>query len=116
MGVETELLGLKNRYDGKEFRIVEREDGTIAVLAGDTVIVDSGVTPVTAIPSAAVAPSPGAGTALQLGGTIFPRQPVANGIVIWGESLAAMAATFQDSTTVRYLGNNWVAWGLHLAG
>lgn len=51
MGVETELLGLKNRYDGKEFRVIEREDGTIAVLAGDTVIVDSGVTPVTAIPS-----------------------------------------------------------------
>ena len=52
MGVETELLGIKNRYDGKEFRVIEREDGTIAVLAGDTVIVDSGVTPVTAIPSA----------------------------------------------------------------
>lgn len=51
MGVETELLGLKNRYDGKEFRIVEREDGTIAVLAGDKVLVDSGVTPVTAVPS-----------------------------------------------------------------
>ena len=51
MGVETELLGLKNRYDGKEFRVIEREDGTIAVLAGDTVIVDSGVLPVTAIPS-----------------------------------------------------------------
>ena len=48
MGVETELLGLKNRYDGKEFRIVEREDGTIAVLAGDVVIADSGVLPVTA--------------------------------------------------------------------
>jgi hypothetical protein len=51
MGVETELLGIKNRYDGKEFRVIEREDGTIAVLAGDTVIVDSGVTPVTATPS-----------------------------------------------------------------
>lgn len=51
MGVETELLGLKNRYDGKEFRVIEREDGTIAVLAGDTVLVDSGVLPVTAIPS-----------------------------------------------------------------
>jgi hypothetical protein len=51
MGVETELLGLKNRYDGKEFRVIEREDGTIAVLAGDTVIVDSGVTPVTATTS-----------------------------------------------------------------
>ena len=51
MGVETELLGLKNRYDGKEFRVIEREDGTIAVLAGDTVIVDSGVVPVTATPS-----------------------------------------------------------------
>lgn len=49
MGVETELLGLKNRYDGKEFRVIERDDGTIAVLAGDTVIVDSGVTPVTAV-------------------------------------------------------------------
>lgn len=48
MGVETELLGLKNRYDGKEFRIVEREDGAIAVLAGDVVIADSGVLPVTA--------------------------------------------------------------------
>jgi len=52
MGVETELLGIKNRYDGKEFRVIEREDGTIAVLAGDTVIVDSGVTPVTATTSA----------------------------------------------------------------
>lgn len=51
MGVETELLGLKNRWDGKEFRVIERADGTIAVLAGDTVIVDSGVVPVTAIPS-----------------------------------------------------------------
>ena len=51
MGVETELLGLKNRYDGKEFRVIEREDGTIAVLAGDTVIVDSGVLPVTATSS-----------------------------------------------------------------
>jgi hypothetical protein len=51
MGVETELLGLKNRYDGKEFRVIEREDGTIAVLAGDTVIVDSGVVPVTATTS-----------------------------------------------------------------
>jgi len=51
MGVETELLGLKNRYDGKEFRVIEREDGTIAVLAGNTVIVDSGVVPVTATPS-----------------------------------------------------------------
>ena len=51
MGVETELLGLKNRYDGKEFRVIEREDGTIAVLAGDKVLVDSGVVPVTAIPS-----------------------------------------------------------------
>ena len=51
MGVETELLGLKNRYDGKEFRVIEREDGTIAVLAGDRVLVDSGVVPVTAIPS-----------------------------------------------------------------
>lgn len=51
MGVETELLGLKNRYDGKEFRVIEREDGTIAVLAGDTVIVDSGVVPVTSVPS-----------------------------------------------------------------
>ena len=29
MGVETELLGLKNRYDGKEFRVIEREDGKI---------------------------------------------------------------------------------------
>lgn len=48
MGVETELLGLKNRYDGKEFRIVERGDGTIAVLAGDVVVADSGVLPVTA--------------------------------------------------------------------
>lgn len=51
MGVETELLGIKNRYDGKEFRVIEREDGTIAVLAGDKVLVDSGVTPVTASPS-----------------------------------------------------------------
>lgn len=116
MGVETELFGLKNRWDGKEFRVIERADGSIAVLAGEKVLVDSGVTPVTAVPSGAVNPSPGAGTALQLGGLIFPRQPVANGIVIWGESLAAMAATFQDATTVRYLGNNWAAWGLHLAG
>ena len=51
MGVETELLGLKNRYDGTEFRVIEREDGTIAVLAGDKVLVDSGVVPVTATPS-----------------------------------------------------------------
>ena len=48
MGVETELLGLKNRYDGKEFRVVEREDGTIAVLAGDVVIADTNKVPVTA--------------------------------------------------------------------
>lgn len=48
MGVETELLGLKNRYDGKEFRVIEREDGTIAVLAGDVVITDTGKVPVTA--------------------------------------------------------------------
>lgn len=51
MGVETELLGIKNRYDGKEFRVIERKDGTIAVLAGDNVLVDSGVVPVTATPS-----------------------------------------------------------------
>jgi len=51
MGVETELLGIKNRYDGKEFRVIEREDGTIAVLAGDKVLVDSGVVPVTATTS-----------------------------------------------------------------
>ena len=70
MGVETELLGLKNRYDGKEFRVIEREDGTIAVLAGDTVIVDSGVTPVTAIPSAQ-----GVGE-LKAGAVIIPTPPV----------------------------------------
>jgi len=52
MGVETELLGLKNRYDGKEFRVIEREDGTIAVLAGDKVLVDSGVVPVLSTTSA----------------------------------------------------------------
>ena len=51
MGVETELLGIKNRYDGKEFRVIEREDGSIAVLAGDKVLVDSGVLPVTTTPS-----------------------------------------------------------------
>lgn len=54
MGVETELLGIKNRYDGKEFRVIEREDGTIAVLAGDKVLVDSGVVPVTATLSGSV--------------------------------------------------------------
>lgn len=48
MGVETELFGLKNRGDGKEFRVIERADGSIAVLAGEKVLVDSGVTPVTA--------------------------------------------------------------------
>lgn len=51
MGVETELFGLKNRWDGKEFRVIERADGSIAVLAGEKVLVDSGVTPVTAVPS-----------------------------------------------------------------
>lgn len=51
MGVETELFGLKNRGDGKEFRVIERADGSIAVLAGEKVLVDSGVTPVTAVPS-----------------------------------------------------------------
>ena len=51
MGVETELFGLKNRWDGKEFRVIERADGSIAVLAGEKVLVDSGVTPVTAAPS-----------------------------------------------------------------
>lgn len=51
MGVETELLGLKNRYDGKEFQVIEREDGTIAVIAGGVTIADSGVLPVTATPS-----------------------------------------------------------------
>ena len=52
MGVETELLGVKNRWDGKEFQVIERENGDIAVLAGGKVLVDSGVTPVTAVPSA----------------------------------------------------------------
>lgn len=61
MGVETELFGLKNRYDGKEFRVIEREDGTIAVLAGDKVLVDSGVSPVTASPSEGLLAFPGSG-------------------------------------------------------
>jgi len=69
MGVETELLGLKNRYDGKEFRVIEREDGIIAVLAGDTVVVDSGVTPVTAAPSGSGVAA-GAGPVLSVGSEI----------------------------------------------
>lgn len=60
MGVETELFGLKNRWDGKEFRVIERADGSIAVLAGEKVLVDSGVTPVTAVPS-------GSGVVFQIG-------------------------------------------------
>lgn len=64
MGVETELFGLKNRGDGKEFRVIERADGSIAVLAGEKVLVDSGVTPVTATPSAA-------GPVLQIEGVAY---------------------------------------------
>lgn len=73
MGVETELLGLKNRYDGKEFRVIEREDGTIAVLAGDTVVVDSGVTPVTAAPS-------GSGIKILWSGVVGATYGVAAGV------------------------------------
>lgn len=51
MGVETELFGIKNRPEGQEFKIIERADGNLAVMAGDKVLVDSGVTPVTAVPS-----------------------------------------------------------------
>lgn len=52
MGIEQELFGIKNRPEGQEFKVIERADGSIAVLAGDKVLVDSGVTPVTAVPSA----------------------------------------------------------------
>lgn len=48
MGVETELLGIKNRWDGKEFQVIERENGDIAVLAGDVVVADTNKVPVTA--------------------------------------------------------------------
>lgn len=54
MGVETELFGIKNRPEGQEFKVIERADGSIAVLAGDKVLVDSGVTPVTAVGAAQV--------------------------------------------------------------
>lgn len=100
MGVETELLGLKNRYDGKEFRLVEREDGTIAVLAGDVVIADSGVLPVTAaIPS-------GEGIEkISAGDTAPPAAVLINAdgrerkrLLVWGHSIAEQclpnAATF----------------------
>lgn len=80
------------------------------------VFIPTGSVPVVAIPSTAVNPSPGTGSALQVGGVSFPKQPISNGLVIWGESLAAMCSVYQDATTVRYLGNNWAAWGLHLAG
>lgn len=53
MGIEQELFGIKNRPEGQEFKVIERADGSIAVLAGEKVLVDSGVTPVTAVPSGA---------------------------------------------------------------
>lgn len=52
MGVETELFGIKNRGDGKEFRVVEKADGSIAVYAGDVALIEPGKIPVTATPSA----------------------------------------------------------------
>lgn len=52
MGVETELFGIKNRGDGKEFRVVEKADGSIAVYAGDVALIEPGKIPVTAAPSA----------------------------------------------------------------
>lgn len=52
MGIETELFGIKNRGDGKEFRVVEKADGSIAVYAGDVALIEPGKIPVTATPSA----------------------------------------------------------------
>lgn len=52
MGVETELFGIKNRGDGKEFRVVEKADGSIAVYAGGVALIEPGKIPVTATPSA----------------------------------------------------------------
>lgn len=52
MGVETELFGIKNRGDGKEFRVVEKADGSIAVYAGDVALIEPGKIPVIAITSA----------------------------------------------------------------
>lgn len=52
MGVEAELFGIKNRGDGKEFRVVEKADGSIAVYAGDVALIEPGKIPVTATTSA----------------------------------------------------------------
>lgn len=75
MGVETELFGLKNRGDGKEFRVIERADGSIAVLAGEKVLVDSGVTPVTAVPSVSGTKKLGAEGAQAVAGFGYPAKP-----------------------------------------
>lgn len=80
MGVETELFGLKNRWDGKEFRVIERADGSIAVLAGEKVLVDSGVTPVTAVPS---------GMGLQPRGIAPSGSVAADGSITLGTALNA---------------------------
>lgn len=83
MGVETELFGLKNRWDGKEFRVIERADGSIAVLAGEKVLVDSGVTPVTAVPS---------GSGMDLRGIAPSGTVAANGTITLGTALPATFA------------------------
>lgn len=91
MGVETELFGIKNRGDGKEFRVIERADGNLAVMAGDKVLVDSGVTPVTAVPSGSVVKSglilSSAGVISQWGARLLPRIDVGDSTVAngWGQ-------------------------------
>lgn len=87
MGIEQELFGIKNRPEGQEFKVIERADGSIAVLAGDKVLVDSGVTPVTAVPSGSgirfIAPS---GTVAADGtitlGTALPAV-FSSGVYLW---------------------------------
>lgn len=106
MGVETELLGIKNRYDGKEFRVIEREDGTIAVLAGDKVLVDSGVVPVTAIPSeSGVTVSVPGGR--QLPAPAFSNLPAGiPRVLAFGNSIARQSAKYLFSFTTTINGDS----------
>lgn len=80
MGVETELLGVKNRWDGKEFQVIERENGDIAVLAGGVVIADTNKVPVTAILLDEGVGKVYAGESLLFSVTPFGVSPVANNI------------------------------------
>ena len=116
MGIEQELFGIKNRPEGQEFKVIERADGSIAVLAGDKVLVDSGVTPVTAVPSG---PGVASDPAIELAAGEIQMGPLlmtpANTLAVIGDSITdswkAKGATSDD----RY-GAGYLTWALALSG